>query len=274
MPNTYIRPIFAANKTKFVAKILNEEKINTICENAKCPNKSECFSHGSASFLALGEICTRECKFCAVKKGVSPLPLDENEPRRFSDAVKKLNLTSVVITSVTRDDLSDGGAKHLAKCVFEIKKNCPNCKVELLIPDFNGDEKSLKIVLNSPLDCISHNIETTKNIYPKIRNSANFERSIGVLKYLKKNSEIAVKSGFMLGLGEEENDIFELIKTLAEIPVDILCIGQYFKPTKTAFCVQKYYEESDFEKFAFFARNLGVKKVNSGVFVRTSYKNF
>ena len=274
MPRTYIRPLFTAQKTKFVSQILIEEKINTICQSAKCPNRSECFSRGSVSFLALGEICTRECKFCAVKKNTAPMPVDESEPRRFINAVKKLNLSSVVITSVTRDDLSDGGARHLAKCIFEIKENCPNCKVELLIPDFNGDKKTLDIVLDSPLDCVSHNIETPKNLYPKIRNSSDFERSIRVLEYLKENCEITVKSGFMLGLGENNGEIFELIKTLAEIPVDILSVGQYFKPDKTAFCVQKYYEESEFENFAEYARNSGIKKVDSGVFVRTSYKNF
>jgi lipoic acid synthetase len=169
--------------------------------------------------------------------------------------------------------LTDGGAKHLAKCIFEIKKLSPNCKTELLIPDFKGDKNNIKIILDSPVDCVSHNIEMPKNLYPKLRDFADFERSIGVLSFLKKNSKIPIKSSFMLGLGESESEIFDLIRTLAKIPLDVLCIGQYFKPEKTAFDVQKYYEESEFEDFAKFALNLGIKKLNVGVFVRSSYKN-
>jgi lipoic acid synthetase len=272
MPKSYIRPIYPARETEFVAEILREEKINTICESAKCPNRGECFSDKTASFLALGEICTRNCRFCAVKKG-SPLPVDENESQRFANAVKKLNLSSAVITSVSRDDLPDGGARYLAKCVCEIKKICPDCKIELLIPDFNGDENSLLTALNSPVDCISHNIEMPKSLYCKLRDSADFNRSISVLRFVKEKSKIPVKSGFMLGLGESESEIYDLIKTLADAGVDILSIGQYFKPDKTACDVKRYYEESELEAFAQFAKNLGVKKVNSGVFVRTSYKN-
>ncbi|MCL2844845.1 MAG: lipoyl synthase [Chitinivibrionia bacterium] len=280
MPKSYMRPILTGQKSDFVAQILIDEKINTICESANCPNKGECFSDGTASFLALGNICTRNCKFCALGckdkarlVSPSPLPIDENEPQKFATAIKKLGLSSVVITTTTRDDLPDGGANHLAKCVLEIKNQCPNCKIEILIPDFNGDKNSIEIILNSPIDCISHNIEMPKNLYPKLRDKADFSRSIEVLKFLKNNSKIPIKSGFMLGLGESEAEITDLIKTLAEIPIDILSIGQYFKPTKLAFDVQKYYEADDFEIFAEFARSLGIKKVHSGVFVRTSYKN-
>ena len=274
-PKSYLRPIPASSKTSFVAEILAGEKINTICENANCPNRAECFSDGTASILALGNICTRNCKFCAVKKG-NPLPPDETEPARIANAVKKLNLASVVITSPTRDDLEDGGAKHLADCVFAVKKECPDCKVELLIPDnlaSTGSAAGLEIILNSPVDCISHNIEMPKNLYPKLRNFADFERSINILKNIKVSSVTLVKTGFMLGLGETEDEIFDLIKILAEIPVDTLTIGQYFQPAKTSFPVQKYYEENDFVKFADFARKSGIKKVLSGVFVRSSYKN-
>ena len=274
-PRSYLRPIPASEKTSFVAEILAGEKINTICENADCPNRAECFSDGTASILALGNICTRNCKFCAVKKG-SPLPPDETEPARIANAVKKLNLSSVVITSPTRDDLEDGGAKHLADCVFAVKKECPNCKVELLIPDnlaSTGSAAGLEIILTSPVDCISHNIEMPKNLYPKLRNFADFERSINILKNIKVSSVTLVKTGFMLGLGETEDEIFDLIKILAEIPVDTLTIGQYFQPAKASYPVQKYYEEDDFAKFADFARKSGIKKVLSGVFVRSSYKN-
>jgi len=275
-----MRPILTGQKSDFVAQILIDEKINTICESANCPNKGECFSDGTASFLALGNICTRNCKFCALGckdkarlVSPSPLPINENEPQKFATAIKKLELSSVVITTTTRDDLPDGGANHLAKCVLEIKNQCPNCKIEILIPDFNGDKNSLEIILNSPIDCISYNIEMPKNLYPKLRDKADFSRSIEVLKFLKNNSKIPIKSGFMLGLGESEAEITDLIKTLAEIPIDILSIGQYFKPTKLAFDVQKYYEADDFENFAEFARSLGIKNVHSGVFVRTSYRN-
>ena len=280
MPKSYMRPILTGQKSDFVAQILIDEKINTICESANCPNKGECFSDGTASFLALGNICTRNCKFCALGckdkarlVSPSPLPINENEPQKFATAIKKLGLSSIVITTTTRDDLPDGGANHLAKCVLEIKNQCPNCKIEILIPDFNGNKNSLEIILNSPIDCVSHNIEMPKNLYPKLRDKADFSRSIEVLKFLKNNSKIPIKSGFMLGLGESEAEITDLIKTLAEIPIDILSIGQYFKPTKLAFDVQKYYEADDFEIFAEFARSLGIKKVHSGVFVRTSYKN-
>lgn len=267
-PKSYLRKIPESNKNLFVTEILCTENIGTICDNANCPNRAECFSDGTASILALGDICTRDCKFCAVKKG-KPQSIDETEPQRIANAVKKLNLASVVITSPTRDDLEDGGAKHLANCIFAVKKECPNCKVELLIPD----NLSLDIILNSPVDCISHNIEMPKKLYKKLRDFADFERSINILKYIKQNSDIFVKTGFMLGLGEIEEEIFDLIKILAEADVDVLTIGQYFQPTKASFPVQKYYEESEFKKFADFAKETGIKKVFSGVFVRSSYKN-
>lgn len=277
-PKTYIRKIPISQNTSDVFKILSEEKINTICENANCPNRAECFCDKTASILALGDICTRHCKFCSVKKG-TPKPIDKTEPQRIANAVKKMNLSSVVITSSTRDDLQDGGAKHLADCVFAVKETCSDCKVELLIPDFQGITESLDIILALSVDCVSHNIEMPKNLYPKLRGTAGkhiaaeFERSINVLKYIKQNSNIPVKTGFMLGLGETDNEISELIKALAEIPVDTLTIGQYFQPNKSSFPVQKYYEEDDFAKFAAFAKDFGIKKVVSGVFVRSSYKN-
>jgi len=276
-PKSYLREISVSKNNSLVAEILATEKINTICENANCPNRAECFSDSTASILALGSICTRNCKFCAVKKG-KPQPIDETEPQRIANAVKKLNLASVVITSPTRDDLEDGGAKHLSNCVLAVKKGCPNCKVELLIPDFKGNEKLLDIILNSSVDCISHNIEMPKNLYSKLRDFADFERSINILKYIKQNSNILIKTGFMLGLGETEEEIYNLIKIIAEIQNEssttlVLTIGQYFQPTKISFPVQKYYEENDFLKFADFAKKLGIKKVFSGVFIRSSYKN-
>ena len=272
-PKSYLRPIPAAKKNSLVAEILSAEKISTICENANCPNRAECFSDGTASILALGNICTRNCKFCAVKKG-SPLPPDETEPARIANAVKKLNLSSVVITSPTRDDLEDGGAKHLADCVFAVKKECPNCKVELLIPDFKGNEKSLEIILNSPVDCIAHNIEMPKRLYGELRDFADFDRSINILRFLTMSRIMQVKTGFMLGLGETEDEIFDLIKTFSKIlNVSSVTLGQYFQPTKASYPVQKYYEENDFAKFADFARKSGIKKVLAGVFVRSSYKN-
>jgi lipoic acid synthetase len=272
MPKSYIRPYNLAAKTKITAQILSEEKINTVCEAANCPNRGVCFSHGTASILALGNICTRNCLFCAMKKG-NPSPIDESEPQRLANAVKRLNLSSVVITSPTRDDLDGGGAKYLADCVFAIKKDCPNCEIEVLIPDFGGDENSLKIMLELPVNCLSHNIEMPKILYKTLRDFFFFSFSNNVLKFIKQNSKIPVKTGFMLGLGETENEIFDLIKILAEIQVDILTVGQYFKPTKTSFCVQKYYVKSEFEKFAEFAENTGIKNVQSDVFVRSSYKN-
>lgn len=255
-----------------VKDLLANLNLNTVCQSAKCPNIFECFSKKTATFMLMGNICTRNCAFCGVRSG-KPQNLDKFEPKNIAKAVKEMGLSYIVLTSVTRDDLEDGGAKHFAKTVREIKNTDPNLKVECLIPDFKGSKENLKILLDEKPDVLNHNLETIKRNYKTIRDQASYSKSLAILKNSKDiNPEVLTKSGFMLGLGEEIEEILELLHDLESTNCDIVTIGQYLQPSKENYPVQKYYSGEEFEKIKNLAGNFNFKSVVAGIFVRSSYE--
>lgn len=256
------------NKTQQILKTLN---INTICESAKCPNITECFKKSTATFLILGNICTRNCKFCAVHKGI-PKPIDIFEIQNIILAIDKLNLKYVVITSVTRDDLQDFGASQFIKVIEEIRNYKPNITIEILTPDFMGEEAIIANIVKAKPNIFSHNIETVPRLYSKIRDKADYVRSLNVLKTVKKiDSSIYTKSGIMLGLGENLNEVIDVFNDLRKNKCNILTIGQYLQPSSKQIEVQEYINPEIFEDLRIEAVKLGFYKVVSGPFVRSSY---
>ncbi|MFH1588574.1 MAG: lipoyl synthase [Candidatus Diapherotrites archaeon] len=256
-----------------LSQTITKTKLNTVCTEARCPNMFECWSNKTASFMVLGNICTRGCRFCSVKTSKNGAPLDENEPKNLAKAVKEFNLGYVVITSVDRDDLADFGAGHFSKCVKEIKKQNPKIIIELLIPDFNGNKNCLDAIIKSNPNVIGHNIETVKRLQEKIRDrKANYSQSLNVLKYIKKNSpKTFTKSSLMLGLGETEKEILGVMDDLRKIKVDFLALGQYLQPTKKQLEVKEFVSPEKFEFYRQKALEKGFLFCASGPFVRTSY---
>jgi len=254
-----------------VEDVLFESSLHTVCQEALCPNISECFNQGTATFLILGNICTRNCRFCAIEKG-KPSPVDPEEPKKVANAVRSLNLKYVVITSVTRDDLIKGGAEYFRNTILEIKKNSPEVKVEVLIPDFKGDKEALYEVLDAQPEVLNHNIETVPSLYLTVRPMADFNRSIDVLYWTKEyNPSIITKSGIIVGLGEKEKELFITFKRLAEAGCNILTIGQYLQPSKLHLPVVEYVHPEKFKELELMAYEAGLKYVVSGPFVRSSY---
>jgi len=251
--------------------LLRNTKLHTICEEAKCPNIAECFGNGTAVFLILGDICTRNCKYCNVKHG-APIELNNNEPKDVAESVKNLRLKYVVITSVTRDDLDDGGASVFYKTVNEIKNQNNKCKIEVLIPDFKGKIDSLKKIVESKPDVINHNIEVVKELFPQIRPEGNYDVSMKLLRNIKNlDKNMRSKSGFMIGLGETRDQIIKTMKDLKNADVDFLTIGQYLQPTRNHAEIKKYYTPKEFDEFKEIAISMGFKHVESGPLVRSSY---
>jgi lipoyl synthase len=251
--------------------LIRNAKLHTICEEAKCPNIAECFNSGTAVFLILGDVCTRNCSYCNVSHGI-PDVLNSNEPADVAESVKKLGLKYAVITSVTRDDLLDGGASVFIKTVEKIREMKTECKIELLIPDFKGDIGSLKKIAKSKPDVINHNIEVVEELFPTIRPEGNYNTSLYVLKNIKKiNKNIFSKSGFMIGIGETTDQIVKTMKDLRKSDVDFLTIGQYLQPTKKHAEIKKYYTPVEFKEFKKIALDLGFKHVESAPLVRSSY---
>ena len=271
LPEYLKRGIIDTDKTKKVRRILKENCLNTVCEEARCPNKAECYSKDTATFIIMGDTCTRNCRFCNIKSG-KPLPLDKEEPFHVAQAVKELKLNYAVITSVTRDDLSDGGAEHFAQTISEIKKYSPNTKVEVLIPDFKGNLNALDTVLKANPDVLNHNVETVPDLYKKVRPQAIYERSLNVLKYAK--TKAITKTGIMIGLGETKENLISLFKDLKSINIDILTVGQYIQPSKNHIEVIKYYTPEEFDEIKELAQNEGIKIVISKPLVRSSFKAF
>ncbi len=252
-------------------KLLRSAKLHTICEEAKCPNIAECFGCGTAVFLILGDVCSRNCKYCNVKHG-NPEYLNPNEPRDVAESVKKLDLDYVVITSVTRDDLVDGGSSVFYDTVLEVKKLNPNCKIEVLIPDFKGQKSSLKKVVGSGPDVINHNIEVVEDLFANIRPEGNYKISLEVLRNIKKlDKKTKSKSGFMVGLGENKDQIVKTMKDLRKAKVDFLTIGQYLQPSKNHAEIKKYYTPKEFKDLRDISLDLGFKHVESAPLVRSSY---
>ncbi len=270
-PQWLKKTIPVSNQKSGVENCLRHELLHTVCEEAKCPNRTECFAKGTATFLLMGGTCTRNCLFCGVKSGI-PLPLDLNEPQHICNAVKKMNLSYVVLTSVNRDDLTDGGARHIAKTIIMLKQKDPNIKVEILVPDFNGNMNALETVLASEPDVFNHNIETVESLFTQIRPNANYHLSLKILRNtVKYNSALPIKSGFMVGLGETEDEVILLMKDLRKSQVTNLTIGQYLQPSKNQINVKEFITPDQFDYYKTQAKKLGFSKVNSGPFIRSSY---
>jgi len=254
-----------------VKNLLRTAKLHTICEEARCPNIAECFGCGTAVFLILGNVCTRDCKYCNVAHG-NPGSLNKNEPRDIAESVKTLGLKYVVVTSVTRDDLKDGGASIFYETVREIRRLNDACKIEVLIPDFRGDATAVQKVVDAAPDVINHNIEVVEELFPLIRPQGDYRRSLRVLKTIKaKDGRIPTKSGFMVGLGETNEQILVTMRDLRDADVDFLTMGQYLQPTRNHVEVKKYYTPDEFVEFKNTALQLGFTHVESGPLVRSSY---
>lgn len=251
--------------------MLRSLRLNTVCEEAKCPNIGECFASRTATFMILGNVCTRNCRFCAVSKGIPGSP-DPKEPENISHAVHVLKLRHAVITSVTRDDLDDGGASHFVDVVRELRKNCPDTTIELLIPDLNGNWKALERIVREHPDVLNHNIETVPSLYVSVRPGATYERSIGLLRRVKEiDSSIITKSGIMVGLGEDEDEVKSVIEDLIGAGCSMLTIGQYLQPSHKHLPVVEYITPEQFESYRIFALERGFSFVASGPLVRSSY---
>lgn len=270
LPEYLKRPIIDTDKTRTVRKILKTKCLNTVCENARCPNKNECYTKNTATFLIMGNVCTRNCRYCNIGCA-RPEPLDLKEPEHIAQAVQALGLKYSVITSVTRDDLPDGGAQHFADCINAIRKLTPDVKVEILTPDFKGDKNSLDIIIKAHPEVFNHNIETIERLFKTARPQAIYKRSLEVLKYVKENCDITTKSGLMVGLGETFDEIEQTLLDLKSAGCDIVTIGQYIQPSKEHLPVEKYYKPEEFEDLKKLAEKCGIKHYQIGPLVRSSY---
>jgi len=255
-----------------VRHLMKNLHLNTVCREARCPNRVECFNRGTATFLIMGDTCTRRCRFCNVNKG-KPQPLDKEEPRHVAEAVKALGLKYVVITSVTRDDLPDGGAAHFASVIRKVREIDPGVGIEVLIPDFQGDSDSLNTVLDARPDVLNHNVETVSRLYEAVRPGAVYERSLELLARAKTiNPSIKTKSGLMVGLGETDEELYGVFADLRKAGCDLLTIGQYLAPTKEHYPVADYILPEKFEEYRAKALEMGFLDAASGPLVRSSYK--
>jgi lipoic acid synthetase len=262
----------SGQETAKIKQLLRESKLHTVCEEAACPNLAECFKHGTATFMIMGDLCTRRCPFCDVAHG-KPKPLDENEPRQLAEAVQKMALKYVVITSVNRDDLRDGGAGHFANCIREIRLQTPNTKIEILVPDFRGRiEKAIEILTAHPCDVFNHNMETVPRLYTKARPGADYQGSLELFRqFHEAKPDIPTKSGLMLGIGETETEVVEVMRDLLAVGCSMLTLGQYLQPSKDHLAVEEYVTPAQFDRYAEIAKSLGFKQVASAPLVRSSY---
>jgi len=260
------------NQAKNLKYLFKSKNLHTVCEEAKCPNIGECFSKGTATFLIMGNVCTRNCGFCSMAKGI-PETLDESEPGRIARQIKEMKLKHAVLTSPSRDDLDDGGAAFFAGTIREIKKVNSSTTVEVLIPDFKGDVSSLKTVIYSDVDVLNHNVETVRRLYSRVRPEANYDISLGILREASDMSPpLYVKSGFMVGLGEKKEEVVELLKDLRSAGCSILTVGQYLRPTLRHLPVDRYVHPDEFKEIENLAYNIGFDYVVSGPLVRSSYR--
>ena len=262
----------ASSEVGRIKNILRTRKLASVCEEASCPNISECFSHGTATFMIMGEICTRRCPFCDVAHG-KPLALDKDEPRQLAEAVAEMKLKYVVVTSVDRDDLKDSGAGHFADCISELRAHNPNTRVEVLVPDFRGRmEIALEILSNCPPDVFNHNLETVPRLYKKARPGADYQWSLSLLKQYKQlNPSVLTKSGLMLGLGETLDEVREVMRDMRAHDVDMVTLGQYLQPSRDHLALERYVHPDEFAELARDAKELGFSHVASGPLVRSSY---
>jgi lipoyl synthase len=250
-------------------QLIDGKKLHTVCEEARCPNMGECWNHGTATFMILGDTCTRSCGFCAVKTG-KPTELDAQEPYRVAEAVKAMNVRHAVITSVNRDELYDGGSQIFAETIREIKKTSPETRVEVLIPDFKGDEFALEIVLAAFPDVLNHNVETVPRLYSNVRPQANYQRSLELLARAKRRGFVT-KTGLMLGIGERTGEVLDVMDDLRKVNCDILTFGQYLQPTKEHLQVDRFVHPDEFKMLKDTGLGMGFRYVESGPLVRSSY---
>ena len=280
-PDTHPRPdwlrvkFFGGERFQDLKRLMRTLDLHTVCESARCPNMGECWEHGAATFMILGDICTRACGFCAVPSGKPAGPPDKDEPYRVADAVAKMGLRYAVVTSVNRDDQPDGGAQIFARTIEEIRNRVPGCKVEVLIPDFRGDWNALETVLAAKPDVLNHNTETVPRLYRQVRKGAVYERSLELLRRSKAgHPKIPTKTGMMLGLGEEKQEVLSTIEELARQGTNILTLGQYLQPTREHLPVVRYVHPDEFREYKVLGQAMGFKHVESGPLVRSSYHAF
>lgn len=252
-----------------IKNLIGQQRLHTVCEEARCPNMGECWSAGTATFMILGDTCTRSCGFCAVKTG-RPGVLDWDEPRRVADAVKQMGLRHTVITSVNRDERKDGGAPIFAESIRLIREQVPGCKIEVLIPDFKGSEEALNIVLDAKPDVLNHNVETVPRMYRIVRPQAKYRQSLELLHRAKKRGYLT-KSGIMVGIGENQDEVLQVMRDMREVACDIITIGQYLQPTKNHLPIERYVHPDEFSMYRTEGYKMGFKHVESGPLVRSSY---
>jgi lipoic acid synthetase len=279
LPAFLVKRVPKQQNIRQIRQMLENSALHTVCESASCPNIGECFSRQTLTFMILGDVCTRHCAFCGVNKG-QPLPVNPNEPQHIAEAVEKLKLNYVVITSVTRDDLEDGGASHFAAVISQLRTarqsspQAPNSELrtEVLIPDFQGDQNALKLVLDAKPYVLNHNVETIPRLYDQVRPQADYARSLNLLANSKKiNPAVYTKSGFMVGLGEDKDEVFGVLQDLRAVGCDIATIGQYLPPTRSHLPAKRFVLPEEFLEYETFGRQLGLK-VHAGPFVRSSYR--
>lgn len=272
-PEWIRKRLFNSSQEDGIKKMVRGSRLHTVCREARCPNIGECFSSGTATFLLLGNICTRSCKFCNISGSKGELELDRGEPIRVAEAVAKMGLKYVVLTSVTRDDLPDGGASIFCETVGEIKKRDSSVMIEVLVSDLEGNEAAIKEIVNSGIVVFNHNLETVKRLYAEVRPEANYERSLKVLELAKReNKQVKIKTGIMAGLGESDSEILELMQDFYNIGGEIITIGQYLAPGKEFYPVRRYVTPEQFEEYKRAGEGLGLEDVTAGPFVRSSYQ--
>ena len=266
---------FGGENYQDLKRIMRGLGLHTVCESARCPNQGECWEHRTATFMILGDICTRACGFCAVTSGRPADPPDEDEPERVAQAVEQMRLKYAVVTSVNRDDQPDGGAKIFARTIGAIRARVPECKVEVLIPDFRGDSAALEVVVAASPDVLNHNVETVPRLYRRVRPGAIYERSLELLRRAKKLSpHMPVKTGMMLGLGEVRDEVLQAMSDLAAQGIDILTLGQYLQPTRDHLPVVRFVHPQEFAEYKQVGQEMGFRHVESGPLVRSSYHAF
>ena len=253
-------------------QVMGDHGLHTVCKEAKCPNLFECWSKKTATYLVMGKSCTRSCGFCSIDFSKTPKPLEEEEPKRVAESAQKLGLKHVVVTMVARDDLIDGGALHLTKVMKEVRRACPGTTIEVLTSDFSGNLEALDLVLQEEPEVFNHNIETVRELTPRVRHKATYDRTLEVLDYAKKSGKKSiVKSGLMVGLGESEDQVFETIRDLKKVGCSIVTIGQYLQSNRLKLLVKSFVKPEQFQKYADFGKSIGIHNMYCGPFVRSSY---
>jgi lipoic acid synthetase len=271
LPSWLKRPLPAGNGNNFTARLIEDLHLETVCESAKCPNRPECWSRRTATFMIMGNLCTRTCSFCSVPKG-APEVLEDDEPQRLAEAAARLGLKHVVITSVTRDDLPDGGANHFVRCIAAVRERLPGSAVEVLTPDFQGDASAIDAVTDANPEVFNHNLETVPRLHRIVRGRALYSRSLELLERVKRRApHMITKAGLMLGIGETIDELFDVLADLRAIKCDVLTLGQYLAPTAKHIPVRRFVPPQEFDSLAATARFLGFKQVVAGPYVRSSY---